>query len=153
MSYASEARGWYDCPMKGGIIMPFSTATENAILNEIFGKTDYVAPTTLYVGLSTTTPTKAGTNITEPVGGAYARAAVTNNVTNFPAASGSSKANGTVITFAEATGAWGNVTNWVVFDALSGGSMVCFGNITTPKTIDVGDTPSFNTGTLTITMA
>ena len=132
--------------------MPLSTYLENKVLDEVFGKTDYVAPTTLYLGLSTTAPTKGGTNITEPTGGAYGRVAITNNVTNFPAASNSSKANGAVFTFPEATGAWGNVAYWVVFDASSGGNMIVFGNITTPKTIDVGDTPSFNTGTLTVTM-
>jgi len=138
---------------QGGIIMPLSTYLENKILDEVFGKTDYVAPTTLYLALSTTTPTKANTNVTEPTGGGYSRYAITNNVTNFPAASGSSKANGAVFNFPEATGAWGTVTNWVVYDASTGGNLICFGNITTPKSIDVGDTPSFNTGTLTITMA
>jgi hypothetical protein len=133
--------------------MPLSTYLENAILNEVFGKTDYVAPTTLYLALSTTAPTKAGGSVTEPAGGAYGRVAITNNVTNFPASTASSKANGAVFTFAEATAAWGTISNWAIFDAVTAGNLLVYGTVATAKTIDIGDTPSFNTGTLTITMA
>lgn len=133
--------------------MPLSTYLENKILDEVFGKTDYIAPTTLYLALSTTAPAKGNTGVTEPSGGAYARVAITNNATNFPAASASSKASGAVFSFAEATAAWGTVGYWLIYDAISAGNLICYGSITTPKAIDVGDTPSFNTGTLTITMA
>jgi hypothetical protein len=133
--------------------MPLSTYLENKILYEVFGKVDYVAPTTLYLGLSTTTPAKGGTGVTEPSGGAYARVPITNNATNFPASTASSKANGAVFTFAEATAAWGTISHWVIYDAASVGNMIVFGTVATPKAIDIGDTPSFNTGTLTITMS
>jgi hypothetical protein len=70
------------------------------------------APATWYVGLSTTTPNEDGTGFTEPVGGSYARVAVTNNTTNWPAATTSSgvtsKANGTVIQFTNPTGTYFN---------------------------------------------
>lgn len=135
-----------------GDIMPFSTYMDNKVMDEIFGKTDYVAPATLYVGLSTTAPTKASGNITEPAGNAYARVAVVNNTTNFPNASGGTKNNGTVITFPEATGAWGTVSNWVIFDAITAGNVIAYGTLTNPKAIDVGDTPSFNASTLTLSL-
>jgi len=133
--------------------MPFSTYMDNKILDEFFGKVDYTPVATLYVALSTTAPTKGATNITEPTGNAYARVAVTNNTTNFPTASNSTKNNGSVVTFAEATGLWGTVTNWLIYDALTGGNMLAYGTLTNSKTIDVGDTPSFNTNSLTLTLS
>lgn len=134
--------------------MGFSTVQDNKFLDELFGGVNFVPPATVYIGLSTSTPAKAGTGVTEPSGNAYARVAVTNNTTNFPNAAGGSKSNGTAITFAEATGAWGggNITHFVAYDAITGGTFLGFGSITTPKTIVSGDTANFPVGTLTFTM-
>lgn len=132
--------------------MPFTTFMDNAVLNEFFGGTNYVPPATVHIGLSTTAPTKASGNVSEPVGGSYARVAVTNNATNFPNASGGVKNNGTVITFAEATASWGTVAHWLIYDASTGGNLLAYGALTASKTIDIGDTPSFNASTLTLTL-
>lgn len=97
---------------------------ERTILDNRFGSG---TPATWYFGLTTTVPNDDGTNVTEPVGGSYARVAVTNNVTNFPAASTSggitSKSNGTAVTFANPTGNWGKIVGYVIADALSGGNI------------------------------
>src|SRR6185312_16496996 len=113
--------------------MPFTTFTADTILDEFFGGTDYKPPTTLHVGLSTSAPTKTGGNITEPVGKGYARVAVANTMANFPKASNGTKSNGTNITFPEATGAWGTMTHFVVFDAATGGNAVMYGALTNEK--------------------
>lgn len=84
-------------------------------------------------------------------GGAYARAAVTNNATNWPAAAAGVKANGSAITFAQATAPWGTVTHFGIFDALSGGNLLLWGALTVGRTVATGDTPSFPVGSLTIT--
>ena len=123
---------------------------ENKLLDHVFGATAYSAPATLYVALSTTTPTDSG-NVTEPSGGAYARVAVTNNTTNWPNASGGSKSNGTAVTFAQATALWGTVTHFVIYDAASSGNMIAFGALETPRVPDFGDVCSFGVGTLVIT--
>lgn len=130
--------------------MPFTTYMDNAILNEFFGGVDYDPPATVYVALSTTTPTKTGTNVSEPSGNGYKRVAVTNNASSFPNASNGTKSNGTVITFPEATGAWGTVTHFVVYDSLTAGNALVYGALTTAKTIESGDTPSFSAGALTV---
>lgn len=132
--------------------MPFSTFMDNAILNEFFGGTNYVPPANVFIGLSTSAPAKAGTGVTEPVGNGYARVTVVNNATNFPNASGGVKSNGTVITFPEASGNWGNITHFVVYDALTGGNLLMYGTLTTPKTFGVGDIPSFIVGALSATL-
>lgn len=129
--------------------MPFSTFLDNALLNEILGGTNYAPPANVFVGLSTTTPTKAGGSISEPAGNAYARVSVANSAANFPNASNSSKANGSVITFPEATGTWGTVTHFVVYDAATAGNVLVYGSLGASKLIEAGDTPSFSVGALT----
>jgi len=130
----------------------FTDYTENKVLDEIFGAVAFAAPATLYIGLSTTTITDAGGSITEPVGNGYARSAVTNNATNFPAASGGSKSNGTDITFAQATGAQGTILDFFVADTITGGNILAYGTLTASKAITSGDTAKFASGSLTITL-
>lgn len=130
----------------------FTDFLENELLDHVFGNAAYSAPATLYVGLSTSTITDAGGNITEPGSGSYARVSVTNNATNFPAASGGAKANGTAITFPQATASWGTVTDFFIADASSGGNILAYGALTASKTIDSGDTASFAIGELDITL-
>ena len=130
----------------------FTDYLENELLDHVFGGGDYTRPGTLYIALSTTTISDDGTGMTEPSGGAYARASVTNNATNWPAASGGAKSNGTAITFAQATASWGTIVDFAIMDALAAGNMLGYGTLTTSKTIDSGDTPSFAVGELDITL-
>lgn len=84
------------------------------------------APATWYLGLSTTLPNEDGSGFTEPVGGSYARVAITNNATNFPAAVTSSgtttKSNGIKFTFPNPTGTWGAIVYYGFFTASTGGT-------------------------------
>lgn len=130
----------------------FTNFLENELLDHVWGNSAYTAPGTLYIALSTTTISDDGTGMTEPSGGSYARAAVTNNLTNWPAASGGAKSNGTAITFATATASWGTVIDFAVMDAATSGNMLAYGTLTTSKTIDSGDTPSFTIGDFDVTL-
>ncbi len=104
------------------------------------------------VALFTATPSDTGGG-TEVSGNAYARVAVTNNATNWPAASAGSKANGAAITFPQATPAgWGVVTQFGIFDASTAGNLLAWGDLTASKTVDALDTVSFAIGALTITL-
>lgn len=125
---------------------------ENKIAALLFGATAYSIPATYYFALFTSAPDDTGGG-TEVSGGSYARAAVTNNVTNFPAPTGGVSANGTAISFAQATASWGTVTHFGIFDALTGGNLIVWGALTTPKTVATNDTVSFSAGQLTITVA
>lgn len=130
--------------------MSKSNYLENALLDHMLGGPDYTRPATVYFALYTTGPTDAGGG-TEVSGGNYSRVAVTNNATNFPAASGGSKSNGTAIIFPTPSGSWGTVTHWGVFDASSGGNLLRYGALTVTKTVDPGDQVSFPPGDLVCT--
>ena len=78
--------------------MPASTYLANKLLDHQLGKTAYTMPT-VYVGLSSTTPTVGGTNITEPSTGSYARVAT--SASTWTAASGGATSNAAAITFLE----------------------------------------------------
>lgn len=130
----------------------FSDFLELELLDHVFGNAAYSAPATLHVALFTAAPSDTGGG-TEVSGNAYARAAVPNNATNFPAASAGSKSNGTAITFPQATPAgWGVVTALGIFDAASGGNLLAWADLAASKTVDPLDTVSFAIGALTITL-
>lgn len=130
----------------------FSDFLELELLDHVFGNAAYSAPATLHVALFTAAPSDSGGG-TEVSGNAYARVAVTNNATNFPAASGGSKANGTAITFAQATpSGWGVVVAFGIFDASTSGNLLAWADLTASKTVDPLDTVSFAIGALTITL-
>ena len=130
----------------------FSNYLELLILDLVFGAVAYTPPATLYAGLSTADPLDSGSGLAEPVGNGYARVAVVNNATNWPAAAAGAKANGTVVTFAAATGAWGTITHFVIFDAAAAGNIIISGALVTPQAIVAGNTPSFAVGDIDITI-
>ncbi len=110
---------------------------EQKWLDDDFGITPYTPPATKYFALSTTATTDAG-GITEPVGNAYARVAVTNSGVNFTR-TGSQVANSTAIPFAAPSpGNWGTVTHGAIFDAPTGGNMVYHGALVTPLLTAIG---------------
>jgi hypothetical protein len=123
---------------------------ENEILDHVLGGGDYSRPATVYIALYTVAPTDAGGG-TEVAAGDYARAAVTNNLTNWPAASSGAKANGTEIAFSQATSSWGTVVAFGIFDAATSGNLLYWGDLTASKAIDNGDTAKFAVGDLDIT--
>lgn len=127
--------------------MAHSDYLETAFLNHLLGGTSFTAPATLYIGLSTTATTDAG-SYTEPSGGAYARVAVTS--ADFGAASSRQIANSTVINFPTATAGWGTVTHWFIADAASAGNVLFHGALSTSRTINNGDQYYISVGNLAI---
>lgn len=130
----------------------FSDFLELELLDHVFGNAAYTAPGTLHISLFTVAPSDTGGG-TEVSGGSYARVAVTNNATNFPAASGGAKSNGTVITFPAPTANWGTVVAFGIHDAASAGNLLGWATLTTNRTINSGDgAPKFAIGDLDITL-
>lgn len=127
-----------------------SNYLENKILDHVLGGADFTRPGTVYIALFTVAPTDAGGG-TEVTGGSYARVTVTNNATNWPAASSGSKQNGTAFTFAQATANWGTVVAFAILDALTGGNFLYWGDLTQSKSVENGDTAEFAVGGITIT--
>ena len=125
----------------------FTTYLQQEILDHIFGNGAYSAPT-VHVGLFTAAPSDAGGG-TEVSGNSYARV---NASALFGAASGTAVANDGAITFPTATGSWGTITHFGVFDASTAGNLLVWGAVTPNKAVGDGDTASFATGELDVTL-
>jgi hypothetical protein len=106
---------------------------ESKVLAHLFGGTTYAPVATWYIALFSVAPTDttAGTELT---GGGYARAAVTNNTTNFPAASPT--INGTDITLFTSTGSHSAVAMGL-FDAVTAGNLVAYSTFTSTPIVNL----------------
>ena len=127
----------------------FADYWENEILDHLFGKGSYTPPT-IYVGLSTANPTDDASGLAEPSGNSYARAATAG--ADWNVASGGMIDNANDITFPEASGSWGTITHFALFDATSGGNMLAHGSLSVSKSISSGDTAKFAAGDLDISL-
>lgn len=129
--------------------MSFSNYTENALLEHIVGRTAFSAPIA-YIALSTSDPGESGSGIAEPSGNGYAR--VTTSASTWGAAVGGVIQNVLDIAFPQATGNWGTITYFAIFDALSGGNMLGSGALQTPKPVGTNDIMKFVAGDLALTL-
>jgi hypothetical protein len=127
----------------------FADYWENEILDHLFGKGSYTPPT-IYVGLSTADPGDDGTGLSEPSGNGYAR--VQTSASDWTTASGGSLDNANTIEFNEATGAWGTVTHFGLFDAATAGNLLAHGSLSQSKTVASGDTVRFDAGDLDVNL-
>jgi len=118
---------------------------ENAFLNHTLRNTPYTSPTTVYVGLFTAAPGETGGG-TEVAGNSYARQACT-----FGAPSAGTLSNSADVTFPQATGNWGTITHFSIFDDVAAGNMLYYGALTTSKVINTGDQLKFATNGITVT--
>jgi hypothetical protein len=132
--------------------------TANAVLNYLYNSASFSA--TIYVALFTSDPTATGGG-TEVTGTGYARVAVTANTTNFPAASGGSLSNGTLISFGTAGSDWAagstKVTG-VAFVKTSAGALgasdiIHYAPLSTARNILNGDPVQIPVGAAVITEA
>lgn len=121
----------------------FSNYLELKILDHITGKAAYSMPT-VYVALSTADPLDTGLGIAEPVGNNYARKAT--SASDWNSAASGSISNSSDIAFNEASGDWGEITHFALFDNLTSGNMLAHGELTVHKTVLSGDTPKFSGG-------
>ena len=126
--------------------------SENKILEHIVGKSSFTMPAGPYLALFTIAPTaEDGTGGTEASLGNYAR--ITCPGTSWGAAAAGAISNTSAVEFAECTGTnWGTINGWALFDAITVGNMIIWGEITTPKTINIGDTAKFAIGDLDVTL-
>ena len=121
----------------------FADFIEDKFLDHLVGKTSYTMPTA-YLGLSLADPGDDAAGLSEPSDG-YTRVATAG--ADWNASSGGSMSNAQDITFPEATGNWGTVTHFALFDAVSAGNMLAHGALTTSKNIETGEIAKFAGGT------
>ena len=129
--------------------------SENKILDQLFGATSIAAsiPSTWYVGLSTTAPNEAGTGVTEPAAGAYARVAYSNTKTgpvNWTTAANGALTNAAAITFIESTLSWGTISHVVFYDLATGGNLWFWEALPSPRAVAANTTVYFAIGSLTV---
>ena len=127
----------------------FTDYWENEILDHIFSKGSYTPPA-ICVGLSTADPLDDASGLAEPSGNGYTR--VQTSASHWNAASGGSLDNASDITFDQATGSWGTITHFVLFDAATGGNMLAHGALSQSRAIEGSDTAIFEAGDLDISL-
>jgi len=144
------ATGDYTVSFSGGI----ANTLANNILDSAFDNGVLLSePATFYVGVSTTAPNSDGTNVTEPVGNNYARVSKTSNTTDWAAATSGSIGNAVDVTFGTATGSWGTITHWVMYDAATAGNLLFYGALDASQAVATSDQIKFLPGALTITIS
>lgn len=116
------------------------------MLAKLLGGTDFTPETTWYAALMTTAPTDAGGGV-EVSGGSYARVAVANNTTNFPAPGATPEIDtGADIDWGTATANWGTIVAIAFYDASSGGNLGPWGPISVPTLINSGSSFKVTSG-------
>lgn len=132
----------------------FSDFYENFLVNGIFRGAGMVAPTALYLGLTSGIPVDSAPQLTEPVGiGNYTRwafgppsasAFIFHNVPT----SGQIYLGSGITPISNWTG--GNTAISGAFIAMSstGSDVICYGSLTTPKLITNSDSLSFASGSI-----
>lgn len=117
---------------------------ENEILDHILATASYTAPATVYVGLSTGSfgDDNSGTELS---GSGYGRVAA-----SFGAAASGTASNDAAIEFSAATGDWGTVSHFGIFDASTAGNLLIHGSFTASKVIANGDILRIQTGDLDV---
>ena len=125
----------------------FSDALEIKLLDHLLKTTPFAVPANIYVALYTTAPTDAGGGV-EVSGGSYER-----KVCNtWDGAAAGATANTGAITFIQATGDWGTVIAFAIFDAIAAGNFLAWADLAVNKAIQNGDTAEFAAGELDITL-
>lgn len=128
-----------------------SNTYENALLDAVAGSGRAAGfPATYYLALFTADPGEAGVITAEvPNAGAYARLAIPNDTTNWPAAAGSTKSNALAKTFPTATANWGQVTHCALMSTAGHGTgAVVASSAVTPAPVNSGETAVFPVGSL-----
>ena len=130
--------------------MKASTYLEHAALNHFFRGEAQPAPSTLYLALYISDPTDddIGTEIT---GGGYERVPVTFSEPVQVGGRGQIT-NNIRVDYPTATENWATVSHWGVRDAKTGGNLLTYSPVPTPKLIEQGDEAKFNAGALTIAL-
>lgn len=117
----------------------------NTLLDAVLGSSGILG-STVWIGLMLAVPNPDGSGVVEPTGGSYARVAITNDATHWPAASSRVKTHASNIVFPAATADWGTVLCVGVFSALTGGVLKMYDNLNESRQILNGDQFDFVAG-------
>ena len=133
-----------------------SNYLENKLIDHLLRDTAFSAPANMYVGLAgafDAAELEAGTLTGELSGGSYARVSVKGDANWSAGGTNGHTDNENNISFPTATGDWGYVSGLFLADASSGGNVILYGALTTPKIVENGDQFVISAGDLDITFA
>ncbi len=106
---------------------------EDRIIKDTLTGEPYIP--TIYVGLSTANPLADASDLAEPIGNEYARVNTTGGWDVFPEDSDIVVANARAVVFPRATGNWGKITHFALFDAATHGNMLAYGPMNAPVSV------------------
>ncbi len=130
-----------------------SDSAEKLLLDFMMTTGTATRPTAWYVALYTAAPNDASTGSTggtEVSGNGYSRQSVTFAAASSP---GGTTTSTNAQSFTASGGNFGTVTHMAIIDASSGGNMLWHGALTTARTVNDGDTLTFSTGNIDLTLA
>ena len=125
--------------------MSASNYLENALLNATLTNTSYTSPATVYAALYSVAPTES-TSGTELSGSNYSRQSVA-----FSVASGVAT-NTANVTFGAASATWSTAVAWAICDASSSGNILYYSTLSPTQTVLNGDSLTFASGDITVSM-
>jgi len=132
--------------------MSLFDVSEVAVLDMLFGSG---SPAQYELGLSTVSSISDSGVGGEPSGSGYARVSIDNDLVTFPGATTvggvTTSVNGVTFSFAPATGSWGTVRSWFLYDPTNVRNVI-HGTLSTPKSVVSGDIFQIPSGTMIITL-
>ena len=126
--------------------MSSSTYLDSQLLGAALTGNTYTGNATVYAALYSTAPT-ANTSGTELSGNGYSRQSVAFSVANSVATSTGN------VTFSATGNAWSTAVALAITDASSSGNILFYNTLTPTKTLQAGDTFTFGTGNITVTLS
>jgi hypothetical protein len=120
------------------------------LLNHAFGKETYSAPAHYFVALSTANPLADGSGLAEPVGNNYSR--VSTEASDWSEVSSFATENLADVEFPAASGSWGTLTHFAIFDASTNGNLLFFGTLSEGIAVGEDQAPLFYVGNLVCSM-
>jgi hypothetical protein len=126
-----------------------SDYAEKLVLDWLMTTGSATRPTDWYVALYTAAPSDSGGG-TEVSTGGYARQAVTFAAASSP---GGTTDNSTTVSFTASGDNYGSVSHIGLFDAVSGGNLICHGSMTSPNNVDDAETLEFSIGNIDLSIS
>ena len=122
----------------------------NLVSGNVFGsKKTPAVPEKYYLGLSSAAPALDGSGVVEPGDGTgYARV----ELTSLSAPVNGVVTNNAAIDFAESTSEWGTMTHFVVYDALTGGNLLMYGELSASRRVEAATIITIKLGSLNLSV-
>lgn len=128
-----------------------SNYLEAALIEHIFGNSDFSRPSTIYIALHTGDPGEVG-DANEVSAGGYARQGIATGASSGWTRSDNAAENTATKEFPTASQSWGTITHASLWDAEVGGNCLFKGALAISKTVGAGDVFRFNAGEFKVSL-